>query len=86
MDFEFKSLKELYDRITPALISKKDELKKTGYNYIKEADIWNFLTNTKWKKSTSLTLVDMVNDVFNTSGEEINKYVMKDERVPDFDE
>ena len=33
MDYEFKSLKELYDRITPALTSKKDELKK--YSYIK---------------------------------------------------
>lgn len=86
MDFEFKSLKELYDRINPALISKKDEFKKIGYNYIKEADIWNYLTDTKWKSSTSLTLCDMVNDVFNTKIEDINKYLMKEEREPNFDE
>ena len=31
MDLEFKSIKELYDRIEPALRTKKYELKKLGY-------------------------------------------------------
>lgn len=83
---EFKSLKELYDRITPALISKEDEFKKVGYNHIKRSDIWNYLTQTKWTISISLTLSDMVNDVFNASALEISKYVMKEEREPNFDE
>lgn len=77
MDYEFKSLKELYDRITPALISKCTEFKKYGYVNIKEVDIWNYLTNKKWKVSCDLTISEMVNDIFDLSGEEINNYLLK---------
>ena len=59
MNYEFKSLKELYDRITPALRSKVSEFKKIGYKEIKESDIWNYLTDKKWQKSTELTLSEI---------------------------
>ena len=55
MNIEFGSLKELYDRITPALISKKTEIESKGYYHIKESDIWNYLTSKKWKISKELT-------------------------------
>ena len=42
--------------------NKKYELKKLGY-LVSEADIWNYLTNTKWKKAKGLTLSDMVDDI-----------------------
>ena len=87
---EFKSLRELYDRITPALRSKRTEIEKSGYHYIKEADIWNYLTYKKWKKSKELTLAEMVNDIFNADIEEINAYMIKkmsqELREPNLDE
>ena len=50
---EFKSAKELYDRVLPALYSKVKELRGLGYKNIYEEDIWNYLVETNWKKKTS---------------------------------
>lgn len=77
MEYEFKTLRELYNRIMPALTSKCSELKKMGYRDIKESDIWNYLTSKKWQSSIELTLSEMVNDIFELSGEEINNYLIK---------
>ena len=49
-EIKFKSLNELYERIRPALKSKVRELKKKGYDYIHEEDIWNYLKNYKFKR------------------------------------
>ena len=90
MNLEFKSLKDLYYRINPALLSKKAELKKLGYYYITENDIWNYLTQIKWKTSENLSLSDMVEDIFNLNPNDINNFVIKkvskEMREPHFDE
>lgn len=90
MDYEFKSLKELYDRITPALISKKDELRKYGFSNIMESDIWNYLTDIKWKSALELTLSEMVNDIFTVNGEDIINHVIrkvdKEDRKPNLED
>ena len=90
MDYEFKSLRELYDRITPALRSKCTEFKKIGYKEIKESDIWNYLTDNKWKSALELTLSEMVEDIFNVNGQDIINYMIKkvseEKREPSFDE
>ena len=90
MEQEFKSLRELYDRVTPALRSKRIELNKIGYKEIKESDIWNYLTSKKWKNSINLSLSELVNDIFESSGEEIVNYMIlklsKEMREPHFDE
>ncbi len=90
MDYEFKSLKELYNRIKPALTSKRIELNKIGFKYVKEADIWNYLTNTKWQITTGLSISEMVNDIFNVNEEALNEFVVskvsKENRNPYFDE
>lgn len=90
MEYEFKSLKELYDKITPALRAKCNELKKIGYSHIKEFDVWNYLTSKKWKSSIELTLSEMVNDIFEVKGEEVNSYliekVSKEMRVPNLED
>ena len=90
MNIEFGSLKELYDRITPSLISKRTEIESKGYYHIKESDIWNYLTSKKWKISKELTLAEMVSDIFNANIEDINAYVIKkistEMREPIFDE
>lgn len=76
MEYEFKTLRELYNRIMPALTSKCSEFKKIGYRNIKESDIWNYLTSKKWQSSNELTLSEMVNDIFELNGEEINNYLI----------
>lgn len=72
---EFNSLQELYDRVKPALITKKNEMIRLGYTYISEVDIWNYLKETKWKKASQLSLYEMVGDILNTKDETIDLYL-----------
>lgn len=75
MDITFGSLEELYKRIRPALKTKKEEMKRAGYIYIKEEDIWNYLKENKWINSKNLSLYQMVNDVLNADDMLIDKYL-----------
>ena len=77
MDSEFNSLEELYNRIKPALSAKKEELRRNGFDYIKEDDVWNYLKEVKWKGSSNLKLYQMVNDVLNTDNRVIDDYLKK---------
>lgn len=90
MEYEFKTLQELYNKIRPALTSKIGEFKKLGMNYITEADIWNYLTKTKWVNAKELTLSEMVSNVFNSKCDDIFDFIMKsitkDIRKPDFND
>ena len=64
------SLKELYERITPALVAKVDFEKKLGID-VDPNDIWNYLSRSKWRKDKGLTISDMVNDIFNLDIDDI---------------
>ena len=64
MDIEFKSAKELYKRVLPALKVKKRLLLKKGIK-ISENDIFNYLVKEKWSKGLNLTLSDIVSDIIN---------------------
>ena len=77
MDYEFSSLEELYKRVRPALKSKVDELQKYGNLSISKYDLWKCLIINKWRKETGLMLSDIVDDILNTSFDEINSYYMK---------
>lgn len=77
-EIKFKTLKELYERVRPALTSKVHEVHSKGLNYIHEEDIWNYLKNFKWSSSKDLDLGYMVNDIFSLDTEELASYV-KDE-------
>lgn len=72
---EFKSLEELYSRIKPALYSKREEFKRSNISYIKEEDIWNYLSSTVWKKKSDLTLSEMVSDIMCLKLEDIKSYI-----------
>lgn len=72
---DFKSLEELYSRIKPALYSKAEEFRRQGINYIKEEDIWNYLSITSWKNSESLSLADMVETIMSLKLSDMNTYV-----------
>lgn len=72
---EFKSIKELYNRVKPALYSKVKELRNLGYKNIHEEDIWNYLVETNWKKKHDLQLCDLISDILFANNIEINNYV-----------
>ena len=73
---EYKSQKELYEGLIPAMNVKLALLKKGQYENIACEDIWNYLRDTKWKNSVDLTLGEMVNDIIHTDNMEIVRYVM----------
>ena len=75
MDITFNSLEELYKRIKPALKTKKEEMRRAGYIYIKEEDIWNYLKEIKWVHSKNLSLYQMVSDVLNVEDSLIDRYL-----------
>ena len=76
MELQFNSVEELYKRVRPALTSKKREFRRSGINYIKEEDIWNYLIESKWKKSAGLELFNIVEDILNTDNKKIEDYVI----------
>lgn len=75
-NLEFSSLDELYNRIEPALYSKVQELKRNSINYVKEVDIWNYLSHQVWQKSNCLSISSMVSDIFNLDKSTIKNYVL----------
>ena len=75
MEIEFNSLEELYNRLKPALVTKKNEMNRNGYKYIKIEDIWNYLKEIKWKKAKDLSLYEMVSDVLNVDDLLIDDYL-----------
>lgn len=78
MDMKFNSVEELYKRVYPALTTKKYELNRLGYNYIKQKDIWNYLKENKWKNSRGLTLSEMVDNILNCDNKKIEKYIKEE--------
>lgn len=86
MDIEFGSLEELYRRLKPALSTKVNKMKRRGFTYIKEEDVWNYFKEVKWKKSINLNLYEMVSDIINTDDILIDDYLkdklnLKDRKV-----
>ncbi len=72
---EFKSIDELYNRVKPALYSKVQEFKRNHVSYIKEVDIWNYLSTTSWKRAESLSLGEMVSQIMSLSLTDMQTYV-----------
>lgn len=75
-NLEFKSLEELYNRVKPALYSKVQELKRNNIPYVKEVDIWNYLSSNVWKNTDSLSLSGMVENILELKNDEISNYVL----------
>lgn len=78
-EIKFNSLNELFNRLYPAFNTKVKELKSDGVN-ISEVELWNYLKNNNWQNSGSLTLYDMVSDIFSITKEKIiNKERINDD-------
>ena len=77
MEINFNSQEELYNRIKPALKTKKREMNRMGYPFIEEEDIWNYLKEIKWKNDKNLSLFQMVTDILNTEDITISQYLQQ---------
>ncbi len=75
MTEDFKTEEELYERVKPALITKREEMKRSGYAYIREEDIWNYLKQKKWTHDQGLSLYQMVDDILNSESIFIDDYL-----------
>lgn len=73
-DISFKSLNELYIRLFPAFNTKVRELHNDGLK-VKEIDLWNCLSSSKWKNVNKLYICDMVNDIFELSLDELKMFL-----------
>ncbi len=72
---EYKSQKELYHRLLPALKVKKRLIQHENYIYIRHEDIWDYLSSMVWRKKVGLTLYDMTSDIINVDIEKVNDYL-----------
>lgn len=84
-DIVFNSEDELYDRIKPALRSKKKILLKKGLKKVTEEDIWNFMREHVWVNASGLELCDMVDSILHAEDALIieyyhNKYLKEDNK------
>lgn len=75
MDITFNSVEELYQRIKPALSTKRAEMRRNGFTYATEEDIWNYLKEEKWKTSKNLSLYEMTCDIFSIDDILIDNYL-----------
>ena len=76
MDFDIKSEEELFDKVKPALRTKKHELFANGIEIVKEQDIFDYCKLFIWKDTQGLTLSDVVDSILNTPNEELYKYII----------
>ena len=74
-EFKFNSLKELYQKVLPALSTKVADLKRYNIHQVEEDDIWQYLKHNYWQKCNKLTLGEIVNDILSTPNDELEKYI-----------
>ena len=75
--YEYKSQRELYLSLIPALNVKLRLLKNSDYKNIDKIYIWNYLKISKWKNSINLTISEMVNDIIHADNKDIDIYLKK---------
>lgn len=78
---EYKSQKDLYLNLIPALNVKVKLLKRNNYKDVTKEDIWNYLKVNKWQYAIDLTLADMVQDIIHTDNIEINNYKLQNNYI-----
>ena len=74
-DINFTSIEELYKRVKPALMTKCEEMKRSGITYVTAEDIWNYLKDNVWNNSRNLRLFRMVDDILNADNMLIDDYL-----------
>lgn len=77
MNEEFKSVKELYNRVKPALYSKVKEIRNLGFTSINEKDVWNYLVANNWSNRVNLDLHDLISDILYADNYKIYEYTVE---------
>ncbi len=72
---EFITEEQLYNRIRPALNTKRVELVKLGLKEVTNENIWSYLKEVVWSSSVDLTLSDIVNDILHLEKSELLKFI-----------
>ena len=67
---EFNTLDNLKKKVYPVLSIKKSYFSKIGYS-VTEEEIFQFLTENKWKKSKDLRFFQIINDIIRLDGDDI---------------
>ena len=62
-EFKFNSINELYNRLLPAMETKKNDLLRNTKVLISEKEIWGYLRYNYWNKKSKLTLGEMVKNI-----------------------
>ena len=57
--------------------TKQNEIRRLGYGYIKEIDIWNYLKDTNWKSRINLELHEMVDDIMHLDEVAMEEYLKR---------
>lgn len=78
MEIEFATVEELFQRVLPALRTKRRSLAKEKRKEIREEDIWNYLRKSKWSKSKQLTLAEMVDDILHLDETLLDAYIREE--------
>lgn len=76
---EFKSIKEIYERVYPALSIKKRELKKQRI-IVTEDEIWTYLSINIYMNKKNLTLADIVNEILKLDSTKLQVYLSKNKK------
>lgn len=76
MENKINTQKELFNRLLPALRTKKHELQASGIKIVNEYDIWNYNKLNNWVSSKDLTLATMVDNILNTDNKFYEEYVI----------
>lgn len=74
---KINTITDLYKRVLPALKTKVSELKRENIPFVKELDIWNYCIKNKWNNKKDLRIYEMVDDILNVDGLNIEIYVRK---------
>lgn len=77
MENVFTSQKDLFNKVRPALNTKKSELDLNGIKYVTVNDIWKYNIENNWKDAKGLTLAKIVNDILNTEDKKYSEYALK---------
>ncbi len=67
----------LYERIKPALITRKNELNREKLYNINEKDIWNYCYTNIWKGKKNLRIHELVDDILNVDSLSLEVFVRK---------
>ncbi len=77
---KFDSISDLYNKVLPALKTKKSEFKREKLNY-DEIDIWNYCVKYKWANKSDLRMYEVIDDILNVSFEDFKIVESNGEKI-----